>query len=154
DQTGVYVEHLIESVPRDGARQRLYRYRSPAPGDLAFPTAGLVVVDVEAGSLVEAKSEPLLAQWTSPIMTGQVWWSDDGRHVYWVEGTRGARTIFLKRVNASTGEVETLLEESDDAHVFAPGTVVVLEATGEIVWCSDRDGWSHLYVVRDGDWRQ
>jgi dipeptidyl aminopeptidase/acylaminoacyl peptidase len=50
-------------------------------------------------------------------------------------------------VDASTGEQKVLVREQADSYMD-PGETFYrfVEATGEIIWSSERDGWNHLYI--------
>jgi dipeptidyl-peptidase-4 len=53
--------------------------------------------------------------------------------------------------NVSDGLVEVVLTEEDDAWVDLHNGLKLLEDGRAFTWLSDRDGWSHLYLVsRDG----
>jgi dipeptidyl-peptidase-4 len=51
-----------------------------------------------------------------------------------------------------TGELRTILTESDEAWVDPVDDLEWLEGDEYFTWVSDRDGWNHVYVVsRDGE---
>jgi len=53
--------------------------------------------------------------------------------------------------DAGTGEVRTILTETDDAWVDVLDPVLWLDDGEKFSWLSDRDGWRHLYVAsREG----
>jgi dipeptidyl aminopeptidase/acylaminoacyl peptidase len=151
DQRGVELAYLVESSPRGGGRPVLHTARFPMPGDEVLPHGELVVFDVESRTAVPAQTEPMLMPMLSPIVFKRVQWAADNSAVYYLEQPRDLRTLWLKRLDAATGEVRTLVEEQGEPRV-EPGqrmgeTITrVLPSGREILWWSQRDGWGHLYL--------
>lgn len=68
----------------------------------------------------------------------------------------------LLRVDLQTGAVTTLLTETDEAWVDAPGKLMFAGDTGDFLWLSDRSGYKQLYLydrygqllrqLTGGDW--
>jgi dipeptidyl aminopeptidase/acylaminoacyl peptidase len=152
DQRGVALAHLIESAPAEGGRPVLHQYRYAVPGDETMPRAELIVFDVETGTAVPAKTNPLPMPVVSPIMFGRVWWAADGSAVYYLEQSRDQHALSLKRLDPVTGLVRTLVEERGEPRV-EPGQftgskpiVRVFSDGREVLWYSQRDGWGHLYL--------
>ncbi len=153
DQRDLPFSHLVESTPADNGRPVLHAYRYAMPGEEAVSRAEFVVFDVDTGSVVPAKTEPMLVPLHSPLVCKRVWWAPDGSAAYYLEQPRDLRTLSLRRIDATTGEVTTLVEESGEPRVEPgqlqmTGTSVVhlLSAGREVLWYSQRDGWGHLYL--------
>ena len=70
DERGVRQTHLVEARPADGGALVLRTQRYAYPGDEQVPHAELVVLDVQAGTMVRAQAEPLLMR-RAPIATGR-----------------------------------------------------------------------------------
>ncbi|WP_027344166.1 S9 family peptidase [Hamadaea tsunoensis] len=149
DERDVRVTHLVEARPADGGPPRTHTQRYAYAGDPEMPRAELVVLDVAAGTLVRARTEPLLAPMLSPVMGRSAWWAADGRAVYFLRQPRDRRTLSLHRLDPESGEVTTVLSETGPTRVepnqwmYEPPIVRVL--AGEVLWYSQRDGWGHLY---------
>nr|WP_055502302.1 DPP IV N-terminal domain-containing protein [Nonomuraea pusilla] len=150
DQRGVELMHLLESAPPGGGRPVLHSYRYAVAGDEVVPRAELVVFDVETGTAVPSKGDPLLVPYLSPITLRRVWWAEDGSAVHYLEHTRDMRTLRLCVLDPETGETRTLVEESGPTRVeatqqFADRPIVKVIPEG-VLWYSQRDGWGHLYL--------
>ncbi|WP_327063967.1 S9 family peptidase [Kitasatospora purpeofusca] len=149
DERSVRQTRLLEAGPADGGAPRLHTQRFAHPGDEAVPLAELVVLDVATGTVVRAKTEPLLMSQMSPITIKWAWWAPDGSAVYYLDRPRDLRTLTLHRLDPATGEVATVLSESGGTRVepnqwqYEPPIVRVL--ADEVLWYSQRDGWGHLY---------
>ncbi|WP_428847006.1 DPP IV N-terminal domain-containing protein [Rhizohabitans arisaemae] len=158
DQRGVRQSHLVESVPPDGGRPVVHAYHYAMPGDEVVPQGRFVVFDVETGDVVPSQGEPLLMSMISPILFKRVWWAQDGSAVHYLDQPRDLKTLRLDRLDAVTGEVRTLMQESGEPRV-EPGQVMgqtilrVLPSGREVLWYSQRDGWGHLYLydLRSGE---
>lgn len=153
DERGVRLTHLVEARPADGSAPMVRAQRYAYAGDEQLPQAELVVLDVGDGTgdgtVVRARTEPLLMPQASPITSNWAWWSDDSSTVYFLSQPRDLHTLTLHRLDPETGEVTTVLRETGttrvepNQRVFEPPMVRVL--ADEVLWYSQRDGWGHLY---------
>jgi dipeptidyl aminopeptidase/acylaminoacyl peptidase len=79
-----------------------------------------------------------------------VQWYPDGSHVAFVSSSRDHKTAWMRVANAQTGEVRTLFEERSATHIgdasFTENLWRVLPASNELIWWSQRDNWTHLYL--------
>ena len=165
DQRKCQLMHLVRSAPPDGGRPRPMTYRYSLVGDEQLGTAEYFVFEAATGKGTQAKCEPVLMPYVSSILLGMVWWNDEGTKVYWLAGDRGDRTVGLYELDAKTGNVAGLLEETSKTNVLvgphhSDRNVRVL-ASGEVLWWSERSGWGHLYLygkngtvttLTSGDW--
>ena len=85
--------------------------------------------------------------------------SDDLRNNYiakmeWVQGAgglviqqlnRAQDKNALLRVDPSSGKVDSILIEQDEAWVYASNEIYWKDNYNEFTWMSDRDGWRHAY---------
>jgi dipeptidyl aminopeptidase/acylaminoacyl peptidase len=126
-------------------RTQRYAY----PGDEQVPHAELVVLDVQAGTMVRAQAEPLLMPQSSPIMSNWAWWAEDGSAVYYLSQPRDLRALTLHRLEPATGEVTTVLSEIGATRVepnqWPAEPPIARVLADEVLWYSQRDGWGHLY---------
>ncbi|MFI9561409.1 S9 family peptidase [Nonomuraea endophytica] len=162
DQSGIGRAHLVEAWPQDGTRPRLHPQRLALPGDEHIPLAELAVIDVTTGEVVKARTEPEQMTVISPLSRGWAWWSEDGSAVYYLSQPRNLRSLSLKRMDPSTGEVTTVLTETGPTRVEPTQQqlnglpiIKMLNGGAEVLWYSQRDGWGHLYLydTRTGDLR-
>lgn len=159
DQRDVRTTHLVQALPPDGGAPRLLTYRFAFPGDERMPLAEFVVLDTATGEVVHAAAEPVAMPIISPLARRWAWWAEDGSAVYYLGATRDGKTLRLHRFDPASGVVRTVLGESGATRVdpvqfpMEPPLVEVLEATGEVLWYSQRDGWGHLYLhgLDDGE---
>jgi dipeptidyl aminopeptidase/acylaminoacyl peptidase len=161
DQTGVTVMHLVQSSPPDGGRPRLRSYRYPMLHDEHVPMAQLAVCDVRSGEVVLSEDGPFPVTYTSPLLSRQAWWSEDGSRVHWVRCDRAQRTLAVVAMDPGSGSVSTLAVEEREERaqlgpwIVAPVNVRVL-ASGEVLTWSERTGWGHLLLdgrpVTSGEW--
>lgn len=156
DQRDVELAHLVEAAPADGGRSRLHAYRFAMPGDEHCAKGHLVVFEAETGEEVPVKAEPLFMPMLSPVLFNWLWWDAEQPIAYFLEQPRDLHTLWLRALDARTGEVRTLVEESGTPRV-EPGQVMgqrivhVLKGGDEVVWWSQRDGWGHLYRYGAGE---
>ena len=151
DQRAVPPLHLVEASPEDGARPRLHRYHYAMPGD-PLPRGEWLIFEVGSRTSVRAATEPFGFSYLSPIKLKRAWWSADGATAYHLDQSRDTRTLRLKAIDAATGAVRILIEETGDSRVEpAQETtqrpmVHVFSGTAEALWYSQRDGHGHLYL--------
>jgi dipeptidyl aminopeptidase/acylaminoacyl peptidase len=69
--------------------------------------------------------------------------------VFVLYNRRGHQQVTLYGIDAHTGAVRTVVDERSDTFVdYSQKTWLRwLDATGELLWSSERDGWNHLYRV-------
>ena len=86
--------------------------------------------------------------------------SNDFRNHYiakmdWIDGDAGLNIQQLNRdqdqntllrVNPKDGKVNVILEEQDEAWVYANSELYWKEDNKKFTWISDRDGWRHVYL--------
>ncbi|MCB8905207.1 MULTISPECIES: DPP IV N-terminal domain-containing protein [unclassified Streptomyces] len=149
DEREVRRTHLVEAMPADGGAPRLHTQPFAYAGDEHLPLAELVVLDVAEGTVVRAKTEPLIMTHVSPITVKWAWWAADGSAVYFLARPRDQHSLTLNRLDPVTGDVTTVIRETGETRVepnqwmTEPPLVRVL--ADEVLWFSQRDGWGHLY---------
>ncbi|HEY7770074.1 S9 family peptidase, partial [Longimicrobium sp.] len=79
-----------------------------------------------------------------------VQWYPDGSHLAFVSSSRDHKTAWFRVADARTGEVRTLFEERSSTQVgdasFTENLWRVLPGSNELIWWSQRDDWTHLYL--------
>jgi dipeptidyl aminopeptidase/acylaminoacyl peptidase len=135
---------LVESAPPGGGRPRPAGYDQPLPGDkLARRRPHLL--DVRAGAPV-AVADTLFAD---PYDLSSVRWDRNSQRFTFLYNPRGHRFLRVVAVDAATGKASALFEERSATFVDYVHKLYLrhLDATGELLWASERDGWNHLYLL-------
>ncbi len=152
DQRNVGEMYLVQSVPPSGFRPVLYTYRYPLVGDTNLNKEQLVLFDVVKKSKLVPDMEPLVARTSTSIGSQWVKWSKDSSHVYFLSRSRGGKSWSLGSIDAQTGTVNKLFEETGTTYVepcpdvYGAPNVRLLVQTPELIIYSERDGWGHLYL--------
>ena len=149
DARGVSRAYLVRSSGPVGAS-----FFYPMAGDPILPRAQLVLADVENGTSRIVSSEPWLLPGDSPVgadpRQSDIWWSDDSRHVFWIQMSRARLDLALWTADLE-GNPRKVLEEHSQTRLgtsnnwIDPRNVRAL-ANGDVIWFSERDGWGHLYL--------
>ena len=142
--------YYVESMPANGKRQGelgavepvLHKQEYAKPGD-SLNYRVPVVVEVATGHVVEPSTDLFRQQYN--VSAPQ--WDDNSQTLTFTFNERGHKTYRLLELNALTGQVRTLIEETNDKYVnynrlyrhdFADGR--------RILWTSERDGRNHIYL--------
>jgi dipeptidyl-peptidase 4 len=157
DQRGVGEMYLVET--RVG-HPRLEAWKYPLPGDRVVTTLRRVILDLPSDA-----QGPKVIRFELPpdqhrstlcddlACRGGAWadveWSPDATHLAFVSTSRDHKHETLRVADAATGAVREVMEETV-ATQFESGQGRVnwhyLPGSNELIWCSERDGWSHLYL--------
>jgi dipeptidyl-peptidase 4 len=153
DQRGVGEMYLVETKV---GHPKLEAWKYPLPGDEVVTTIQRVVIDLDGPKVIRLQLPP--DQHRSTLCDdlecrGGEWvdveWSPDAKHLAFVSTSRDHKREQLRVADAATGVVRDVLEETATTQ-FESGQGRVnwhyLPASNEIIWCSERDGWSHLYL--------
>ncbi len=153
DQRGVGEMYLVETKV---GHPRLEAWKYPLPGDEVVTTIQRVIIELDGGRVIRLALPPDQHRSTlcdDVTCRGGAWadveWSADASHLAFVSTSRDHKQEHLRVADASTGAVRDVLEETV-ATQFESGQGRVnwhyLPASNEVIWCSERDGWSHLYL--------
>jgi dipeptidyl aminopeptidase/acylaminoacyl peptidase len=167
DQRHVGLMHLVRSSPPQGGRPQLlsYHYAVATDPDDGLPLVEHLVVDPATGDITLAEGGPQVAPFVPPAAYGRVWWHKDGSRYYVLFNNRDDSVIRLDEVDAATGSVRTLVQETSETQVllgpeYAQSNIRTL-TTGEVLWWAQRGEWGHLYLygtdgsctqLTSGDW--
>ena len=158
DTKGVRERNSCLYTPQDDS---LYPQSSPIkmayPGDEHVDTYRLVIIDVEAGHLRAVDYSPLpyilYSDWMYGFFSlGLGWWSTNSQQAFFIDTSRGSKVVRLVELDTNTGSTRVIFEEKSSTFVklhhdlsnhphFLP-----LPETNELIWCSERSGWMHLYL--------
>lgn len=153
--------HLVQSVPPDGGRPRLYTFAYPLPGEIDLPKAELLIFSIDENVKKPIKVDnprlPLL-YYGDPL-----WFREfgDNNTFYFVQFERGFGKAEMRAVDMTTGKTRTVMEDTSDTCVdpniwetrllYAnkkdkkSKKVKKSKKSREIIWSSERSGWNHLY---------
>ncbi len=126
----------------------LKSWKYPLPGDEVVAMMHRVVIDADTGATVRFKMDPDFhrAMRGDDFSVSDMIWSPDGAKLAFVSTSRDHKTATVRVADTATGEVRTVFEESEKTHFESQAGWRVLWATNEIIWNSQRDDWSHLYL--------
>ena len=141
---------------------RLEAWKYPLPGDSVIFRIHRILIDLDAPGgggprVVRLQMPPDQHRSTvsdhiacSGSTICDVQWYPDGSHVAFVSSSRDHKQAWMRVANATTGEVRTLFEERSATQVgdasFTENLWRVLPASNELIWWSQRDNWTHLYL--------
>ncbi|NIP23906.1 MAG: prolyl oligopeptidase family serine peptidase [Phycisphaerae bacterium] len=135
--------HLIESSPKDRLQPKLHTLSYAKPGDrIAVPRPQLF-------NVVDRRHIPVSDQlFPNPWRISKIRWAPDSGRFTFLYNQRGHQILGLMSVDANTGDVRTIIDEYSKTFIdYAYKQYdYYLDATKEIVWMSERDGWNHLYL--------
>lgn len=172
DEQQVKTLPTISFVPQDGdLRPRVVEPKFPLPGDKHVPTYRFVILDAETGEETAVDHLPIEDSflWGCPVSGNRCWWSGDSSKAYFLNMTRGHKSVSVVEVDVSTGACRILFEDRSDTfleigpHFEKPTPIKPLADTNELIWFSYRSGYPHLYLydletgklknpITKGDW--
>jgi dipeptidyl aminopeptidase/acylaminoacyl peptidase len=139
--------HLIQSSPAGGGRAVLRSRPYPLPGD-KFTAYELNLFDVASRTQLKPKVDRI--DYEGP----RLHWDKDGRHFAYEKIERGHQRYRLIRVDSHTGDARNLIDEKTETFIWTAHreavnlrTITWLDATNELIYASERDGWRHLYLI-------
>ena len=144
--------HLIESSPQDRLQPKLHDQTYPKPGDrLRVSIPRLFQAELAEEVAIDGA---LLA---NPWSIDRLRWRPDSAGFTFLFNQRGHQTVRLVEVRAEDGATRALIEETFPTFVHYSGRgkcwLRRLDATNEVLWTSERDGWNHLYLLDAADGR-
>jgi dipeptidyl aminopeptidase/acylaminoacyl peptidase len=144
--------HYVESAPSDQLQPRHSTVTYTKPGDV-LDVRQPVLFDVQEGRQTVISN----ALFPNAYSMSGLRWRDDGRELVFEYNQRGHDTYRVIGVNPSTGEARAIINEETDSFFYYRPTSGSgkyfrhdLDDGREIIWMSERDGWSHLYLY-DGE---
>ncbi|MDB9953559.1 S9 family peptidase [Porticoccaceae bacterium] len=147
---------LIDHVPEDGSlRPKLVEHKMAYAGDDHVETYRLVAIDVSTGKVQAANYEPIpFFCMGQGFFTEEKlgWWANDGQRAFFVDVSRGAKTVRVVEFDTQTGKTRVLLTEASDTRVKLSHSILEslvflpLPESNELIWLSERTGWAHLYL--------
>jgi dienelactone hydrolase len=141
---------LVENAPPGGERPAAHVFKVSSldaePAQVEF-----FACHPASGRSFSTAARPVNIQVASPFIFRGCWFAGDS--VYFLDWERHASAVALAAMSLESGEVRTVLAETAesgwiDLHPAVGGLPMVrpLPASGELIWCSQRDGAAHLYL--------
>ncbi len=138
----------VESSPKDQVQPKLRTLDYLKPGDkIAHPRPALF--DVAARKRVPIKEDLFPTPWS----IGDLRWAADSSRFTFLYNQRGHHALRVIAIDARSGETRAIIDEHSDTFICYSGKFLCQWiGEEEILWMSERDGWSHLYLydVRAG----
>ncbi len=135
---------LVESSPADQLQPKTSSYPYLKPGD-EIPISRPHLFDV-----VTVREIPLdQSSLPNPWSLDSVRWLPDSSRFTFVHNQRGHQLLQLLSVDATSGTLTVVAEERSETfvHYSRSGRLTEhIDATGELIWPSERNGWVHLYL--------
>ena len=137
---------LIESSPNDQLQPKVSTHDYFKPGDqLPHPRLRLFDVTQKRGTPI---SDALFPNPFSESGQLPVRWERDSRRFTFAYNQRGHQVFRVLAVDAATGTVLPIVNEECQTFFCYSSKQFQhwLEASQELVWMSERDGWNHLWL--------
>ncbi|MBD0319779.1 MAG: DPP IV N-terminal domain-containing protein, partial [Gemmatimonadetes bacterium] len=137
---------------------RLDAWKYPLPGDSVIFRLHRVVVNVAGAPRVvrfQMPADPHRSTVSDHVQCegGSVCdlqWFPDGSKVAFVSSSRDHKTAWVRVADARTGEVRTLFDERSQTQIgdasFNERLWRVVPGSAELIWWSQREGWTQLYL--------
>ncbi len=140
DERKVY---LIQSSPPDQVQPKLQSYEYLKPGD-RVPVVKPHLFDVAEKKEIPVGDDLFANPWSNDEWR---WAPDSGRFTF-LFNQRGHQVLRIVGIDAQTGKAAPVIDEESKTFIDYSGKKYdrYLDATDEILWMSERDGWNHLYL--------
>ncbi|MGI6346288.1 MAG: DPP IV N-terminal domain-containing protein [Limisphaerales bacterium] len=135
--------YMVESSPGDQLQPKLHRHTYVKPGD-ELPYKRPRLFSVERKEEIPVSEELQSNPWDITEFR----WSPDSREFYYLYNQRGHQRLSLLGIEAQTGKVRTVVEETSQTFIDYSNKTWLrpLFESSELLWMSERDGWNHLYL--------
>ena len=139
----------------------LLQWKYPLPGDSVVFRIQRVIIDLGADRagpprVVRLQMPPDAHRSTVSDHVAcddgicDVQWYPDGSHLAFISSSRDHKDAWLRVADATTGEVREVLHEQSKTQIgdasLPENLWRVLPATNELIWWSERDNWTQLYL--------
>ena len=150
---------MIESSPKDQTQPKPHTHEYLKPGD-RVPITKPHLFEVESHKEIPIPD----ALFENPWSIDEYRWSADSSHFSFLYNQRGHQILRLISVDAANGAPKTIIDEQSPTFIDYSNKTFLhhIQATNEILWASERDGYNHLYLynaagelknrVTQGDW--
>ncbi|WP_292391936.1 DPP IV N-terminal domain-containing protein, partial [Methanosarcina sp. UBA5] len=143
DQRNVTPISLLQYVPENSSRPKVWTYKYPMPGDEYIPMYEPMVLDVVSRKVIPVKHS---AYPETKELTYSYYWNKAGDTLYSIYDERDEKKLHLLRIDPSTGQAKEILNESASTYIeWQQPNFKVLD-NGGFIWFSERSGYGHLYL--------
>ena len=134
--------YYVESSPKNQLQPILHKQEYAKPGDeLRFKVP--CAFNVQTGKAAIPSTELFSKQYD---LYGPNW-SEDSKTLTFEYNERGHKVYRVLELNAETGAVRTLIEETSPTFVnYNRMFRHTLKGGRQMIWMSERDNWTHLYL--------
>lgn len=134
--------YMYQSLPDSGMRAKVWSYERSLPGE-NIPLQEFYIFDVKNKSNVKIDVEPFEDIWSGFAPA----WTENSKMFYFAQMTRYYKAIDFYFANPETGKTSNPIHEEAKTMIEYQMVDCELVNNGEkIIWMSERDGWSHLYL--------
>ena len=140
--------YLVESSPEDQLQPKLDSYPYLKPGD-QVPIRKPRLFDVAAKKEIAVND----SLFSNPWSISDIRWASNSTHFTFLYNQRGHQVLRVLAVDvppasAASATVRPIVDEHSDTFICYSGKFFCeyVDATDEIIWMSERDGWNHLYL--------
>ena len=139
--------YLVESSPKDQLQPKLLSYDYLKPGD-RIKRDHPRLFDLTTKKPIPVKDD----LFPNPWAISELRWSPDSARFTFLYNQRGHQILRMISVDAVTGEARALVDERSRTFIdYSQKTFSHwLDASHELVWMSERDGWNHLWLYDTG----
>jgi dipeptidyl-peptidase-4 len=125
-------------------------YRYPKPGDRNS------AVRIGVLSLAECRTQWMDLGTKEDCYIPRMQWLPDGKTLAVVRLNRRQDTLEVLEADAGNGKTKNIFTETTDFWIEEGYDLHFLKTKNAFLWISDRDGYSHIYIVdrKSGTWRQ
>jgi len=126
----------------------LRAWKYPLPGDSVVAMVHRVVIDVDSRTVTRLKMAPDFHRATlgDDISMSDYVFSPDGSQLALASTSRDHKQTIVRLADTRTGAVRTVFEETVPTHFESITGWRVLWESNEVLWNSQRDDWSQLYL--------
>ncbi|MDB9952358.1 DPP IV N-terminal domain-containing protein [Porticoccaceae bacterium] len=165
---------VVTHLPLDHSfRPQLKRAKVAYPGDRHVESYQILTINVETADTCYADYHAMPAgrsEYFGFFLGKLASWAKDSRRAYFIDQPQGDQVLRLVEFDTHTGLTRILFEETSETQIdIMPDAMGLplhqfLPDTNELIWCSERNGWAHLYLynlttgalkqtITQGDWR-
>lgn len=136
---------MISSSPKDQLQPKIEEWDYIKPGDaLTIRRPALFVLDEDESKVINIDVPDVELQYS---LDG-IRWRKDSKSFSFNFNKRGHQEFNVYSVDAQTGALFSIVNETSNTFIHYSKTYQKrwLEDTNELLWLSERDGWSHMYL--------
>ncbi|MDW7695989.1 DPP IV N-terminal domain-containing protein [Flammeovirgaceae bacterium SG7u.111] len=135
--------YFVDSSPDDQVQPKLETREYLKPGD-ALPVKTPSLFLVEEKKQIQVDNSLI----TNQFSLSRINWKKDSQNFTFEYNQRGHQLYRILEVNASSGAIRTLVEETSKTFIDYGAKMMrhYTEDGKEIIWSSERDGWNHFYL--------